>query len=208
MPKKRINENPRARDFFIELYPDNESHIAVLEKLQKSYNYVGIVHNRDVYEKERKDENGNIKNAIGDLKKEHMHIIVSFSNQRYLNGVAKELELENRFIQKVDSFKKVSRYLIHLDNEEKAQYTLDEIFGSPDLCTKVKKFCTEEYSITNIICELVEYLDSLDRIVTNGEIARVALSMGYIAQYNRFKSVFNDLVYEHNEMRKNDLKGN
>lgn len=207
MSKKRINENPRSRDFLIELYPDNESHISVLEKLQESYNYVGIVHNKDVYEKERKDDDGNIVNSIGDVKKEHMHIIVSFSNQRYLNGVAKELELDKRFIQKVDSFKKVSRYLIHLDNEEKAQYTLDEIFGSLDLCNKVKKFCTEEYSITNIICELVDYLDSLERVVTNGEIARVALSMGYIAQYNRFKSVFNDLVYEHNENVQKRFKG-
>lgn len=196
---KKTEDNPRARDFLIELYLDNSEHMAIFEKLNKSYNFVGILHNRDVYEQERKNEAGEIVNVIGEIKKEHMHIIVAFENQRYLNGVSKEIGLEKRFIQKVQSFKKCARYLIHLDNEEKAQYTLDELFGVADMLAKVKKCCTEEQTLTSIVYALLKELDSLDRVVTNGEFARIALGMGYIAQYNRLKGVFNDFVYEHNE---------
>lgn len=196
---KRIEDNPRSRQFLIELYPDNAEHMKVFLKLNKGYNFVGIKHNRDVYEKERKNEAGEIVNAIGELKKEHMHIIIEFANQRYLNGISKEIGLEKRFIQKVDSFKKVSRYLIHLDNEEKAQYLLDELFGSPDMITKAKKQCTEEQTPTSVCYELLNALDNIDGIVSCGQIARIALCTGQIAVYNRFRSVFADWIYEHNE---------
>lgn len=199
-------DNSRARDFFIELYPDNSEHMTVFEKLNKGYNIVGIKHNRDVYEEERKNDAGEIINGIGELKKEHLHIILEFDNQRYLNGISKELGLEKRFIQKVQSFKQCSRYLIHLDNEEKAQYSLDELFGNPDMIAKAKKCCTEEQSASSIMWELLNILDSFDRSVSNGEMGRIALSMGYITQYNRFKSVFNDFLYEHNEKYQTGFK--
>lgn len=198
MPKK-TEDNPRARDFLIELYPDNSVHMAVFEKLNKGYNIVGIKHDRDVYEEERKNEAGEIVNGIGELKKEHFHIIISFDNARYLNGISKELGLEKRFIQKVQSYKQCARYLIHLDNEEKAQYTLDELFGNADMIAKAKKCCVEEQTLTMVVYDLLNELDTRDRVVTSGELARIALSMGYISQYNRLKSVFNDFVYEHNE---------
>ena len=164
--REKIEDNPRARQFLIELYPDNSEHMNVFLKLNKGYNFVGIKHNRDVYEKERKNKAGEVVNAIGELKKEHMHIIIDFENQRYLNGISKEIGLEKRFIQKVDSFKKVSRYLIHLDNEEKAQYSFDELFGSPDMIAKAKKQCTEEQTPTSVCYELLNALDNIDGIVS------------------------------------------
>lgn len=206
MPKKK-EENPRSKNFLIELYPDNAEHIAVFDKLNKSYNTVGILHNRDVYDKERKNEAGEIVNGIGEVKKEHYHIIVSFDNQRYLNGVSKEIGLDKRFIQKVDSFKTISRYLIHLDNEDKAQYTLDELFGTPDMIAKVKKFCDEEKSLTNIAFELMHIIDTTDDYISEGQLFRIVCSLGYCSFYNRVQRGLNAVLYEHNEKYQKGFKG-
>lgn len=198
MPKKIKGDNPRSKNFLIELYPDNAEHMAVFEKLSKSYNIVGILHNRDVYNKERKNEAGEIVNEIGELKKAHYHIIVSFENQRYLNAVADEIGLENRFLEKPNSFKVIARYLIHLDDEDKAQYTLDELFGSAEMIAKVKSCCTADKSDTYIVNELLAILDSFDSYVDSAAMIRIALEMGYISKYNRYRWLFNDLLYSHN----------
>ena len=47
--------------------------------------------------------------------------------------------------------------------------------------------------------ELLNALDNIDGIVSCGQIARIALCNGQIAVYNRFRSVFSDWIYEHNE---------
>lgn len=195
---KKKDENPRSKNFFIELYPDNAEHSKAFEKLFKGYNAAGILHNRDVYTKERVDENGEVVNAVGEIKKEHWHIILNFANSRYLNGVSKEIGVESRFIQKADSFRACARYLIHLDDEDKAQYTLDEVFGSADMLAKVKKACADDKTATSVIFELLNQLDSIDRVVSSGEFARIALNMGYIDVYNRFKGIMADWIAEHN----------
>ena len=203
---KKKEDNPRARNFFIELYPDNSEHMAVFDKLNKSYNTVGILHNCDVYEKERKNEAGEIVNGIGELKKEHYHIIVAFDNQRYLNGVAKEIGLEKRFIQKVDSFKKVARYLIHLDNEEKYQYNIDDVFGTPDMIAKVKKCCAEEQSLSNIAFELIHIIDSTDDYISEGQLFRIICTLGYCCYYNRLQRGLHGVLYDHNEKYRKGYK--
>lgn len=205
MPKKK-DENPRSRKFLIELYPDNAEHMKAYDKLNKAYNIVGILHNRDVYDKERKNEAGEVVNAIGELKKEHYHIILSFDNQRFLNPVAKELGIASRFVEKVGSYKTVCRYLIHLDDEDKAQYSLDELFGSPDMIADVKKFCNEEQSLTNIAIELMQIIDNTDAYFSEGKLFAKVCELGYCRYYNSLQRGLNAYLCDHNDLYTNSKK--
>ena len=78
----------RSRVHMILLYTDNESHIKAYEIIQKSYDYLSILHNKDFTED-------------GELKKEHIHVVVRFNQPRWSSAICKELNIDERFIEDV-----------------------------------------------------------------------------------------------------------
>lgn len=69
-------------------------------------------------------------NADGEIKKPHWHILLSSDGPITESAVKKILEPLNTPIpKKVGSAKGLVRYMAHLDNPEKYQYSVDEIIG-------------------------------------------------------------------------------
>ena len=69
-------------------------------------------------------------NADGEIKKPHWHILLSSDGPVTQTTVQKIIEpLNCPNSQKVGSAKGLVRYMVHLDNPEKYQYSLDEIVG-------------------------------------------------------------------------------
>ena len=69
-------------------------------------------------------------NADGEIKKPHWHILLSSDGPVTQTTVQKIIEpLNCPNAQKVGSAKGLVRYMVHLDNPEKYQYSLDEIVG-------------------------------------------------------------------------------
>ena len=67
-------------------------------------------------------------NADGEIKKAHWHILLSFDGPVTLKAVEKiALQLNCPEPRKVSSSKGLVRYMIHKDNPEKFQYSIDEI---------------------------------------------------------------------------------
>lgn len=117
----------RSRQFFVLLYPDNDLHVEVLEKIRKTYEYVCIRHDKDT-------------DGAGELKKEHIHVFLKFKNAKWNTAVLDELGLEARFIEEIKSEKAALQYLLHANEENKHHYDISELEGSKSLIRKLKEY--------------------------------------------------------------------
>lgn len=74
-------------------------------------------------------------NADGEPKKPHRHVLLMFDTMKSLNQVQEIASSLNAPVpMKMDSARGAARYLVHLDNPEKAQYSPDDVleFGGAD----------------------------------------------------------------------------
>lgn len=86
---------------------------------------VSPLHDRDVYESDKVDENtGELIHKAGDLKKPHRHVLFTFE------GVKSERQVKELFAkiggvgcEPINSLYAQVRYLTHKDNADKAQYS-------------------------------------------------------------------------------------
>lgn len=112
------NKIVKGRDWTFIVYPEsapgdwrdilNKTHLRWIES---------PLHDKDV-------------NADGEVKKEHWHILLSYDGPVGLSAVKKITdELNCPIPQKIASGKGLVRYMIHMDNPEKFQYSKSEIVG-------------------------------------------------------------------------------
>lgn len=81
----------RDRKFCAVLYPEDETHVAAIEKLKSGgYNFAAILHDKDVY------EDGEHK---GETKKPHWHVVVRFKNAVWNTAIAKELGIQPNYLE-------------------------------------------------------------------------------------------------------------
>ena len=91
--------------------------IKVVEKMPK---YAYILHDKD-------------KDDYGHKKKDHYHFYIEFPNPRYLNSIAKDLEIDSNYIEKVYDKKGILNYLTHRNQPEKYQYDIKEVKTNFDI---------------------------------------------------------------------------
>ena len=112
----------RSRAFAMVLYPqEDDTHYRALMKLCDIYNYAFIEHISDKYEEDTEEH------KKGEPKKHHIHVIIKFDNPRHKSKIAKELGIEENYIQKAN-FVAYTRYLIHKDDPIKYQYEEKDIY--------------------------------------------------------------------------------
>lgn len=106
------------------LYPDSEAYncdeVLRVVKSLPGCEWYAVKHDCDT------DENG-------ELKKEHIHVVMRFDQVRTFFALAKDLGIEENMIERSKgTFKYAVRYLIHADQTEKYQYDISTIFGNGD----------------------------------------------------------------------------
>ena len=117
MTKKKY-EYEKGRDWTFIVYPESapdkwrtvldETHLRWIES---------PLHDKDM-------------NADGEIKKSHYHILLTFDGPVTEKQVIKLIEpLNTPLPKKVGSARGLVRYMAHLDNPEKYQYSRDEIVG-------------------------------------------------------------------------------
>lgn len=135
----------KFRHFMCLLYPDDTlcNHKNVIESLHL-YNSVWILHNQDL------DDNGN-------LKKEHIHAILSFVNPRYLSAVSNELGLDERWIEPIRDVRASMAYLLHLNDSTKHTYSIDECHGNVD---SLRKTLILRRDVKDSLVEIFSHIDN------------------------------------------------
>ena len=185
MGEKRT-EKYRDRSHVLLLYPDCEEHVRALKLIERSYDYAYILHDKD------KMENG-------DMKKPHYHVVLRFPNQVWSSKVCKDLGIQENYIEKHRSFPNALMYLIHYNDSDKAQYSVDDVKGS--LKTRlIQEISKVDKTESEKIIELLDYIESLAQPITIISFMRYCASMGYWSEYRRSGAIFMRAIDEHNMM--------
>lgn len=116
--KKKKYEYEKGRDWTFIVYPDSapENWRTILDETHLRW-IESPLHEHDV-------------NADGEKKKSHWHIMLCFDGPVTDKQVKKIIEpLNSPEPKKVGSSRGLVRYMVHLDNPEKYQYSIDQIIG-------------------------------------------------------------------------------
>lgn len=188
-------EKYRSRVHMLLLYPDNEKHVEVLSKIMKSYDYAGITHDKDVWTAE--DEKKNPEHKQGELKKPHIHVVLRTSNATWNTALCKELNLDIQFCEQVKNFERSLQYLLHYNEPDKTQYSLDNVYGG--LKTKLaESIQRNEKSEGEKVVELIAYIENQKEHITIKSFANYCAKNGYWAEFRRSASIFIKIIDEHN----------
>lgn len=191
-------EKYRSRVHMLLLYPENEQHQKAIKKIEQSYDYAMILHNRDCWTEE--DEKKNPEHIAGELKKEHWHIVLRFNQAVWSSAICKELEIEHNYIEDVKKFDNAIQYLIHYNDSNKVQYSVDEVKGN--LKTKlVESINKVEKSEGERVGELIGYLKAQNDPITITDFAIYCANNGYWAEFRRSATIILKIIEEQN--RKN-----
>lgn len=115
---KKKYEYEKGRDWTFIVYPESapDNWRTILDESFMKW-IESPLHNKDV-------------DVDGQIKKEHYHILLSFDGPATEKMVNKIIEpLNTPAPKKVGSARGLVRYMIHLDNPEKYQYSMDEIIA-------------------------------------------------------------------------------
>ena len=139
MSKKDITsseevEEKRYRNFIMLLYPEWGNFEDILLDIKGSFKkYAYIKHIPE--EKE---------------KKEHVHLVLSLDNPRSVSSLSRRLGVPSNLINPCKSLRASCRYLIHIDNDTKFQYSIDQVI------------CSKSFNST--------FLQSFDDLMTDSDI--------------------------------------
>lgn len=115
MKDKKTTDN-RARNFATVVYPESApSDWRDLLAAQFVPAFISPLHDKDI-------------NPGGEPKKEHYHVMVMFEGKKSEEQVRSLFELIGGVgLERVQSLRGYSRYLCHMDNPEKAQYSAEQV---------------------------------------------------------------------------------
>jgi hypothetical protein len=149
MAKEKSSGVGRTRNFAAIVYPDsapeNWQDILAQQFVQA---FISPLHDKDI-------------NPTGEAKKPHYHVMIMFDSTKTIEQAKDLFSLINGVgCEKINSTRGYARYLCHMDNPEKAQY-------SPE---QVRSFCGADYTGTiglvtdkyKAIKEMIEYCKSND----------------------------------------------
>lgn len=120
----------RSRTFTLELYPEDNSHMIILDYIKNNFEYAYILHDKDIHENDVVNEKGEVIHKKGEIKKAHYHVLLSFKNARSNDKLKEELNIKHI---EVANFYSLTRYLIHLGYPQKFQYSRQDIITNIDL---------------------------------------------------------------------------
>lgn len=115
-------------------------------------------------------------NANGEVKKAHWHILLLFGGVKAYDQVKEITDQLNAPIpERCHNAKALVRYMAHMDNPEKAQYSQSDIIahGGVDLSDLLRPSASERYSIIREMLQYVkdngitEYQDLADYAMVN-----------------------------------------
>lgn len=193
MSKEKEKQDKRYRNFRILLYPDNPAHnLAVIRLSSAEFNAVGMLHDKDIYT----DDDPERGISKGDIEKKHWHFVVKFKNAKTFSSLAKELDIEPKFIQKCDSYKGALLYLTHANNPDKYQYSPFNAAGSLAGDLVQMSDCRPEYLK---ILDIAGYISDFKGKIKLSDVLVYSCSRGLYATYRRDLQTVRELIGEHNE---------
>lgn len=174
----------RSKSFNLLLYPEWDNYSDILSHLKREHSvFLGMItHDKDVSED-------------GTLKKDHTHVVIRFENQVWSSALCKRTGLPHRYklIENTLNFRKSVRYLVHYDDEDKFQYSLDDVWVSDkrmfDACLSNGEVQLNDerqmFDAINVALQTEHFDSEMDFIAW-------CYSMGYSKVANKWKYVIHN----------------
>lgn len=170
-----------------------------LDKLLMKYSvrishYAYIIHDKDVYQEDLQDNDGNYVHRKGEIEKPHIHLLIDFYNAHTPNAVKKlfTTELDKPRVERVVDKVAQYEYLIHKNDPDKYQYEKsaiisDDINYYEKLCISGEKRDSDDKAIS-IVNDIL--------VGISPRILMHRYGRDFIIHYNQYKDMA-DLVREH-----------
>lgn len=154
--------------------------ISRIKTLSNLKSYCIITHDKDIL-------------PSGETKPPHFHAILTFSNAKTIETIAKTVGVENQYVSKIRTTTKSARlYLVHRNNPEKYQYDPSEVYADFDYINYVDD------------CPVKQKRETIAERIQTGEIKEYNLWQ-YITidEYSKNKRYYQNCF----EYRQNKIKG-
>lgn len=115
-------------------------------------------------------------NANGEHKKPHWHVLLMYGGVKSFDQVREICDLVNCPVpQQVHNAKSLVRYMVHMDNPDKAQYSVSDIraHGGVDIAEMLRPSSSERYSLIREMFQfindnqIIEFQDLADYAMVN-----------------------------------------
>lgn len=164
-------------------YPEDPTHYTAMERLQEcGLPFAACLHHSDL------DDEGLVK-------KPHWHVVITFRYQKTTTAAAKELGVAPNYLQACRDRDGALRYLIHLDNPDKFQYPIEEVFGS--LASRIPQ-ATEKLTEAEQAMSILALLDSMPVPTTYTAFLIAACKADLYATFRRMGIGAVHLLEDHN----------
>ena len=182
----------RYRLFFIELYKET-----------KSYDYKEVLRNLKGYKKWAYITHDKDRKENGELKKEHTHFVLHLDNASTKEALSKKTGIPINFIENVRNERSVVRYLIHIDDDDKYQYSKNEIKCSRNYERYVSKCFDDLETEEQILSNIFAFLDSA--MVDNKNYSSILFLLIQYVNSNCYDTIYKRYRYEFQEYLKYNL---
>lgn len=191
----------RNRNHVLMLYPEDTTHVEAMSKIMEDgYDYLAILHDKDKWTAE--DEKANPEHKEGAYKKEHWHVVLTFKQAKWNTALAKELGIETNYVRECKNIDNAILYLMHYNDNDKAQYTEEEVFGTRKQKLHELLNKNDETEGERII-KMIEMLEECG-YMTVTDFAKWCAKEGYWAEFRRSGTIFCKILEEHNSKYKNN----
>lgn len=182
--------NERSIHWALVLYPNEDpTHKFALEYIQTNYSkYAYIMHDKDILED-------------GTPKKLHFHIVISFNNYRWRNAISTELGITPNYIEKIRNLENSLKYLIHYNNSNKYQYSIEDVKGT--LKHKLENYInSQDKTESEKVLELLSYIENYKGYLKLTDFIKYVCDTNLYDIYRRSATTFVKLLEEHNYFKK------
>lgn len=183
---------PKYRNFIVLLYKDSTCYSR--EGITLSYDDVIRIiksHKYYAYIEHRPESNE---------KKVHTHVVLKFDNATKKSTLAKKLGVPENYIDIVKNKRSACRYLIHKDDDDKIQYSINDVFVSKPF-ERDFMLCFDDYKgETEIIDEIYSFIDQLTSHANENyftclrDFILFVNSNAYDTIYKRYRFEFQDYL--------------
>lgn len=130
--------------------------------------------------------------------KEHYHVILSFDNQSSITALSKKTGVPVQHIKGIKNFRSMCRYLIHKDDEEKYQYSLEQVKVSNLFAKEYKKQFDDIETEDEIIEKIYNFIRGLrnkfDYVEAQRLLVQYVNSHCYERIYKRYRFEYTEYL--------------
>lgn len=188
----RLNDKSRYRKWFFKWYDDSSSTSDIVSLCQTSTNqFIYICHDSDIYDND--DFDRNIKK--GDLKKIHYHAWLNLKDGTTYKALSKKLGIDIMDIDVCRNDTSAIEYLIHLNDLDKFQYSVDDLKGNA-ISKAIRIFEKHNKDENDIALDIINIIQSYNHQIGITSFVKDICSNGYFAEFRRCYSLYKDLFNE------------